>query len=147
MNQLLVLHNCTTRDVGCRWLHGELFGTYEQDARDLGSGDMSYYSVTLEEAATTCEWHEEQHPRRPGPPASDLRQRRGQARGAAPVTAPTYGQRFAAAAWTGARSDAREAATAQTSGQRPAAAARSNACDESELEGDRQESSVANGFA
>ena len=49
MNQPLVFHNRTALggDDG-RWLRGGLFGTYELDAADLGSGDVSYYSVTWE---------------------------------------------------------------------------------------------------
>jgi len=49
MNQPLVFHNRTALGGGDgRWLRGGLFGTYELDAADLGSGDVSYYSVTWE---------------------------------------------------------------------------------------------------
>ncbi|KAG2628646.1 hypothetical protein PVAP13_3KG269000 [Panicum virgatum] len=48
MNQPLVFHNRTALDGDGQWLRGGLFGTYELDAADLGSGDVSYYSVTWE---------------------------------------------------------------------------------------------------
>lgn len=51
MNQPLVFHNRTALDDGGRWLRGGLFGTYELDATDLGSNDVSFYSVTWEKEA------------------------------------------------------------------------------------------------
>ncbi|PAN20677.1 hypothetical protein PAHAL_3G370600 [Panicum hallii] len=48
MNQPLVFHNRTALDGDVRWLRGGVFGTYELDAADPGSGDVSYYSVTWE---------------------------------------------------------------------------------------------------
>ncbi|RCV09665.1 hypothetical protein SETIT_2G047300v2 [Setaria italica] len=48
MNQPLVFHNRTALGGAGRWLRGGLFVTYELDAADLGSGDVSYYSVTWE---------------------------------------------------------------------------------------------------
>ncbi|KAF0927144.1 hypothetical protein E2562_030591 [Oryza meyeriana var. granulata] len=48
MNQPLVFHNRTELDKTGRRLHGGLFGTYDLDAADLGSKDVSYYSVTWE---------------------------------------------------------------------------------------------------
>lgn len=51
MNQPLVFHNRTALHDGGRWLRGGLFGTYELDATDLGSNDVSFYSVTWEKEA------------------------------------------------------------------------------------------------
>ncbi|EAY97333.1 uncharacterized protein [Oryza sativa Japonica Group] len=48
MNQPLVFHNRTALDATARRLRGGLFGTYDLDAADLGSREVSYYSVTWE---------------------------------------------------------------------------------------------------
>ncbi|XP_006655147.2 uncharacterized protein LOC102722017 [Oryza brachyantha] len=48
MNQPLVFHNRTALDATGRRLTGGLFGTYDLDAKDLASKEVSYYSVTWE---------------------------------------------------------------------------------------------------
>jgi hypothetical protein len=48
MNQPLLFHNRTSLDDAGRWLRGGLFRTYDLDAADLGSDDVSYYLVTWE---------------------------------------------------------------------------------------------------
>ncbi|KAL6619501.1 hypothetical protein ACP70R_031781 [Stipagrostis hirtigluma subsp. patula] len=56
MNQPLVFHNRTALDGGGRWLRGGVFGTYELDAADVQSKDVSYYSVTWEKEVGGGGW-------------------------------------------------------------------------------------------
>uniref|UniRef100_A0A0E0DP57 DUF7705 domain-containing protein n=1 Tax=Oryza meridionalis TaxID=40149 RepID=A0A0E0DP57_9ORYZ len=56
MNQPLVFHNRTALDATGRRLRGGLFGTYDLDAADLGSKEVSYYSVTWEKDLGSGGW-------------------------------------------------------------------------------------------